>query len=99
MKKGLFKKIAGHALSLGSGLIGKSNPVVGLVIGAVKQVKENIKEGRKTEVGGEGNVDWAKMIGAIISGLIILFGLYKFFSGVITMDELNEIVKISGKIN
>jgi len=101
MGNGKGKKILGGVLSFASGLIGLKSPVVGLAKVLTSGVKDQavkfLDKNKASEVGGEGKNDWAGLVGAIVSGIILIaiigVGLYLLLTGKITMDEFIELEK------
>ena len=93
-KKALGRSILNTSLSFAKGLVGGLNPVVGAVIGAgegiVKGVQKEKDANLASEIGGEGKVDYSRLAGVVVfAGLVALFA-----SGLITMDDLKELVKV-----
>ncbi len=95
MGKGKGKKIFKGAVSLISGIIGIKNPAVGLGIGAVKgivggiggQFKKHMAKNQESEVGGVSNLDWAGLIGSVLGGAAVIFGLVLVAMGKISWEQ------------
>lgn len=93
-KKALGRSILNTGLSFAKGVVGGINPVVGAVIGAgegiVKGVQKEKDKNLSSEVGGEGKIDVAHLAGV---GVFILLAA-GFAFGLITMEDLKELIKV-----
>lgn len=93
-KRALGRSILNTGLSFAKGLVGGVNPVIGAVIGAgegiVKGVQKEKDKNLSTEVGGAGSIDPAHLAGV---GVFILLAT-AFAFGLITMDDLKELIKV-----
>ena len=90
MKRPIFKKIGGVLKSLLTGaVVTPTRPILGAILGAVNKGQEILDDNIKRKEGGEGQIDYAEIIGLSITILLILL----FAFDVITLDEfmiLNE---------
>ena len=90
MKKPIFKKIGGVLKSLLTGaVVTPTRPILGAILGAVNKGQEILDDNIKRKEGGEGQIDYAEIIGLGITIFLILL----FAFDVITLDEfmiLNE---------
>ena len=93
-KKALGKSILNTGLSFAKGLAGGLNPIVGAVIGAsegvVKGVQKEKDKNLTSEIGGEGKVDVAHLAG--VGVFVLLAAAFAF--GLITMEDLKELIKV-----
>ena len=93
-KKALGRSILNTSLSFAKGMIGGINPVIGAVIGAgegiVKGVQKEKDKNISSPVGGEGKIDVAHLAGV---GVFVLLAL-GFAFGLITMEDLKELIKV-----
>ena len=93
-KKALGRSILNTTLSFTKGLVGGLNPIIGAVVGAgegiVKGVQKEKDANLASEIGGEGKVDYSRLAGiGVFVGLVALFA-----SGLITMEDLKELIKV-----
>lgn len=93
-KKALGRSILNTTLSFAKGVVGGINPVVGAVIGAgegiVKGVQKEKDKNLNSKVGGEGKIDVAHLAGV---GVFVLLAI-GFAFGLITMEDLKELIKV-----
>lgn len=93
-KKALGRSILNTTLSFAKGIVGGINPVVGAVIGAgegvVKGIQKEKDSNLASQVGGEGKLDIAHLAGV---GVFVLLAA-GFAFGLITMEDLKELIKI-----
>ena len=93
-KKALGRSILNTTLSFAKGIVGGINPVVGAVIGAgegvVKGIQKEKDKNQTSEIGGEGKIDVAHLAGV---GVFVLLAV-GFAFGLITMDDLKELIKV-----
>jgi hypothetical protein len=93
-KKALGKSILNTGLSFAKGIAGGLNPVVGAVIGAgegiVKGVQKEKDKNLTSKVGGEGKIDIAHLAG--VGVFVLLAAAFAF--GLITMEDLKELIKL-----
>ena len=93
-KKALGRSILNTGLSFAKGLVGVANPIVGMAIGAVEGVSKGVQKEKDanlaSQVGGEGKVDVAHLAGV---GVFILLAA-GFAFGLITMEDLKELIKV-----
>jgi hypothetical protein len=93
-KKALGKSILNTSLSFVKGLAGGANPIIGAVIGAgegvVKGIQKEKENNLSSEVGGQGKVDYSHLAG--VGVFVLLAAAFAF--GLITMEDLKELVKI-----
>jgi len=89
-KKALGRSILNTSLSFAKGFVGGLNPIVGAVIGAgegiVKGVQKEKDNNLASEIGGQGKVDYSRL-----AGVVVFVGL--FAAGLITMEDLKELIK------
>ena len=93
-KKALGRSILNTTLSFTKGLVGGLNPIIGAVVGAGEGVVKGIQKEKDinlaSEIGGEGKVDYSRLAGvAVFVGLVALFA-----TGLITMEDLKELIKV-----
>lgn len=93
-KKALGRSVLNTSLSFLKGVVGGINPVVGMVVGAGEGIVKGIQKEKDTnlssEVGGEGKVDYSRLAGVAVFVLLAA----GFVFGLITMEDLKELVKI-----
>lgn len=93
-KKALGRAILNTGLSFAKGLAGGLNPIVGAVIGAGEGIAKGVQKEKDknlaSEVGGEGKFDPAHFVGV---GVFVLLAT-AFAFGLITMEDLKELIKI-----
>jgi len=103
MKQGT-KNVLNGVWSFAKGMAGKANPAVGagMLVGevvvksaimTVDKVKNHFKKNVNSKVGGEGNIDWAEILGSITGLVIVLAGVYMFVTGQISIDDLINLKK------
>jgi hypothetical protein len=96
-KKSLGRNILNSVLSFAKHAT-VANPVVSMAIGAgegvVKSVQGIKDKNIASEVGGEGQVDYAGLIGAVGGFIIVIGGGIALMKGWITIDDLKELLKI-----
>ena len=93
-KKALGRSILNTTLSFTKGLVGGINPVIGMVVGAgegiVKGVQKEKDANLASEIGGEGKVDYSHLAGIGVFVLLVTL----FATGLITMEDLKELIKV-----
>ena len=93
-KKALGRSVLNTSLSFLKGVVGGVNPIIGAVIGAgegiVKGVQKEKDNNLSSEVGGEGKIDYSRLAGV---GVFVLLAT-AFAFGLITMDDLKELIKV-----
>jgi len=93
-KKALGRSVLNTGLSFLKGIAGGINPIVGMVVGAgegiVKGVQKEKDKNLATAVGGEGLIDPSHLAGV---GVFVLLAA-GFAFGLITMNDLKELIKI-----
>lgn len=80
--------------SFAKGVIGKSNPVVGMALGAVEGVVRQVKDNKASDVGGKGQRDYAGLIGSIVGGVVAIYGSYLVITGQLDVQTLKDLMKI-----
>ena len=93
-KKVLGRSILNTALSFTKGVVSGVNPFVGALVGAGEGIVKGIQKEKDinlaSKVGGEGKIDVAHLTGV---GVFILLSA-AFVFGLITMDDLKELIKV-----
>lgn len=93
-KKALGRSVLNTGLSFAKGLVGGANPLIGMAIGAVegtvKGVQKEKDKNLATTVGGEGKIDVAHLAG--VGAFLLLAAAFVF--GLISMDDLKELIKL-----
>lgn len=93
-KKALGRSVLNTSLSFVKGLVGGLNPVIGAVIGAgegiVRGVQVEKDHNLASSVGGEGLIDPARLMG--LGVFVVLTAGFVF--GLISMDDLKELIKL-----
>lgn len=96
-KKALGKGILNSALSFAKNAT-VANPVISMAIGAgegvVKSIQDIKEKNLASENGGEGNVDYAGLIGAIGGFVIVVGGGIALAKGWLTIEDLKQLLKI-----
>ena len=93
-KKALGRSVLNTSLSFLKGIAGGVNPIVGAVVGAgegiVKGIQKEKDNNLSSEIGGEGKVDYSRLAGV---GVFVLLAT-AFAFGLITMEDLKELIKV-----
>jgi len=93
-KKAIGRAVLNTGLSFLKGMVGGINPIVGMVVGAgegiVKGVQKEKDKNLATTTGGAGMIDPAHLAG--VGVFVVLVGLLA--SGLISMEQLKELIKI-----
>lgn len=93
-KKALGRSVLNTALSFGKGILGGINPVIGAAIGAAEGVAKGVQKEKdknlSSQVGGEGSIDIAHLVG--VGVFILLVILFAF--GKITMENVQDLLKM-----
>lgn len=93
-KKALGRSVLNTGLSFAKGLVGGLNPVIGMAIGAAEGVTKGIQKEKDknlaTATGGAGKIDLAH-----IGGIVVFLALVgAFVAGLITLEDVKELIKI-----
>lgn len=79
-------RVGGRALSGAAG--GTLKPVLGAIVGIKEGVMEEIDNNINSQEGGEGKIDWVRMVSLIITiGLVVLVVM-----GKIDLDTFEKII-------
>ena len=93
-KKAIGRSVLNTSLSFLKGVVGGVNPIIGAVIGAsegiVKGVQKEKAKNLDGEVGGKGQIDYSRLAGV---GVFVLLAV-GFAFGLITMEDLKELIKV-----
>ncbi len=93
-KKALGRSVLNTGLSFAKGLVGGINPIVGMAIGAAEGITKGVQKEKDknltSEVGGAGKIDFAH-----IGGVVVFLSLVgAFIAGLITLEDVKELIKI-----
>lgn len=93
-KKALGRKVLNGSLSFLKGVVGGANPIIGMAIGAVEGVTKGVQKEKADNLasptGGPGKVDVPRLAGI---GVFVLLAV-GFAFGLITMEDLKELIKV-----
>jgi hypothetical protein len=93
--KKFFNSKAGQAIkSIGLGALkGVTGPIGGAVGGAFEGIKTELLNNVDSEQGGEGQIDWLRLLSFIGAAVGIAFITYSLFTGLITFDDFLKMLE------
>jgi hypothetical protein len=90
-KKALGKSLLDGGLSFFKGIASGINPILGGVVGAAEGVVNKVREEKETnlssEVGGEGKVDYSRLMGTVV----FLFLVILLVMGKLDLDTVKKL--------
>ena len=88
LKKFFNSKAGGYVKSVGLGLLkGVSGPVGGAIGGAFDGIKGEILNNVESKTGGEGQIDWLRLLSFVGGAIGFVYLAYALFTGLITFDQ------------
>ena len=94
LKKFLNSKAGGYVKSVGIGLLkGVSGPVGGAIGGAFDGIKGEILNNVESKTGGEGKIDWLRLLSFIGGAIGFVYLAYALFTGLITFDDFIKMLE------
>ena len=88
LKKFFNSKAGGYVKSVGLGLLkGVSGPVGGAIGGAFDGIKGEILNNVESKTGGEGQIDWVRLLSFIGGAIGFGYLAYALFTGLITFEQ------------
>jgi hypothetical protein len=93
LKKFLNSKAGKLVSSFAVGALkGVTGPVGGMIGGAFDGVKGEILNNVESKEGGEGKIDWSRLLGFIVAAIGLTYLAYSLFTGLITFDDFIKMV-------
>jgi len=94
LKKFLNSKAGGYVKSVGLGLLkGVTGPVGGAIGGAFDGIKGEILNNVESKTGGEGKIDWLRLLSFIGGAIGFAYLAYALFTGLITFDDFIKMLE------
>jgi len=94
LKKFFNSKAGGYVKSVGLGLLkGVSGPVGGAIGGAFDGIKGEILNNVESKTGGEGQIDWVRLLSFIGGAIGFAYLAYALFTGLITFDDFIKMLE------